>query len=581
VEGVMEKMRNVFTLLFFLIFINDLAAQMPGGRVFSKLPYVTVSNYQSFRPFPETNLSDSNICRLKKISRITSYYGKERWNEKFYDTLGRFMKEVGYYNDNGDTIIESIRTGLYNPTEEIYSDSEMSNGWIRYRTTIINKTKGTELEMVNSFSRNEIKNSSNSFRDSSITFYEHGNLMYFKKYVNGELKYWSYRKYYSNGKLRYAEDKDYKEKNIQHFDASGRLIKEEWIEEDFWTEQDALTRQINNYYYLKKVLHCKVEHDFKYDKIDSTVFFYNTSDSLVKRICWHKFNGRKGFWKEKELRKYDNKLRVVRIDVTKAYPYDTDTSIVVFKYKNQGKNYVGYSFWKYYFSEPQIWKSEITFDGDTITETYYEKKGKATSNSFCNDSMYQPNKKLVHFHGELLEESVFQKNKWHVAYLAKIDSFGRITDNYEGGFWEYDSLPDRYYHGHFEYNSQGKYIRAIVQSDTDSVMIDRRLVYNSQEQVLVVAEKGFTSSYDSLQYDSLGRLEYEFFKEDGKVREFFYEIDSTTSFISKCTRRTNGKETIMWNFQMKNGLPVSVKGTMEVNGTDIDFSNHWEYSYYK
>jgi hypothetical protein len=556
-------MRFVFTLVLLLISSGILFSQTPPRIVLAmQAESPEISPHYSpgaayYTLIPESKRCDSIDIKLKKIASVTAYNGTTKTRDRFYDTLGRITKEMEYGYYRGDTT--SIITWKYDINVVTQTTLSLRQGKIEERT-VLTKTDTSSLTIS--------ENCSTPDTVLVSAYYERDSLIYLKYKVNGNLKSSKNREYYSNKQLKRIEEDDEVTKHIQYFNEKGQPTKDERICRN-------IPIQLTTYFYnSRSLLTCKTSKRIQDNIMDSTIFLYNKKDSLVKCVWWYELGEGGINKKQTEIRSYDKKDRLVRIEkIGNFYHSSEDTGLVVFHYEKTGENYIRY---QNNYDDPRIESSKIAFmfNGDTITQVVY---------SLQNDSLYRPIYKFVQLRDKTLLICNYQNEKWDTAYFAVYNSDGHISYARENasiapnGYWSRGN-----YHAHFEYNLSGKCINVQIKNDSAPTFFYLRQVYNPKGQLILLDSKyNFGQrNYDSLRYDSLGRLVYEYSEQDGKQTELFYEYYSHNLSASKCTRRIDGKEIVLWKVSYENELPVS-KELSTNDYFDDTYTLHWVYTFYK
>jgi hypothetical protein len=565
-------MRKAFALLLYLIIaINSFAQQetnmlylmRPESLLISPIYTVGVAYY---RLSPQAMLVDSARYKSGKISQISGYSEGIRVKDKFYDTLGRIVKQVQYSPYKIDSSkITTADTWEYKADETdslhfTYSLPPWGN-YIKYKSTTTKKANGSELTIANNYF-------AHSTRDSLRIYREHNKLIYQEHYIDGKLTEWEYRKYYPNGELSYSEDQNSFGKHIQTFNEKGQPLKDDWNKSN--GENDFTTYEYNSKGKLKSKI-----HDNPGGESDSTFFIYDKKGSVVKQASWFGFPDTNKNYRQTTLITYDKKERRV-MACTEYWKDTTFNSRTFFRYENEGKNYATYyadNFEINDFNERKnlqgladrwTFKSYYQFKGDTIITTNYSVKKNVVLSYACltDDSIYQPAIKTIDVPKKFHLQCNYREGKWDTVNWVKYDSRGKISDQFENpSFFPCDTNyhPGKY-RCHCDYNVAGKCIRARIVSDSGLVVFDYRAKYNSRGQLTVLDckyDRG-ERKYDSLTYDSLGRITGEYYLYHGKPAALLYEYKSTNFKSSKCTKRIDGKETILWetvfeNEKMKKG----------------------------
>ena len=525
--------------------------------------------YDFYQPtvFPSSYLKDSINFSEKKIRTITLYRNGSRAVHETYDSLGRITNRISYRGTD---------------TSDIVTHAYYHNKTVKTVAHFFSRKKESEVRLEIFKNGTEISSGIYYVQagngDSTKRIIEKGNEVFYQMYHGGKLTDLISRKYSQNNELIYEEINDYRGKHVLEYNPRGSLLKDIEIYRDGLYNEQIFTYNEKNLLIKSKLYRPKIY-------LDSTLYFYNESDSLVNRMSYYNYGEGKEQGTENENRIYDNTHRLAEIKIIRNYN-SKDTSHVIVAYDGKGNNFTQYQYRHYMANNrqnaPKIHKE---FSGDTVTQTDFISIDifKINSANFTNDSMYLPNEKTSSWDGKWMSRSLFRNGKWDLFYTARFDSYGNLLEQSGNTEWQSDTYGNGgNLHCKYEYDQDGHCTRAIAKNDTGAIMYNFRLNLNKRRQILITDYKESiygNRDYDSLHYDGFGRLVYRY-----RYSSYDTTVVQNTycgKFLCDYSENKNGKKTLSMIATYENDLPVRE----EIRRNDFYNKqgelSEWMYTFYK
>ncbi|HTL81681.1 MAG TPA: hypothetical protein VL651_08245 [Bacteroidia bacterium] len=573
------KLRYIFVLIIFLPIVSP-AQPQPFQFTVVQPDSAFYIKFHSLQTWPINYVKDSVDCRKKKISQVTMYMNGCRSADRYFDTLGRPIREVEYKQCAGDTMNADITEWRYEQDRIVNSSWSLYNRkTVRRSVTVKFNTGRIETSGFNQWGEDTW--------DSTIAIYQDTALLKQEHFVNGKLQDYTYNDHFPNGKLKYSEDHDYSGTRTQTFNESGQPLKYESI----YPDSSRLT-VLYSYDDHQRLIGLVNRYSNRWQG-DSTVYVYDKNNSLVARRTFYLAKDSISESVETQ-RTFDKKGRIINELQVVRYPGVEDSSIQAFRYEKREKNYVKYQYYpgQRYFTTDTASSSgrmECVFSADTVTETFYCVKPGAELNSstFTSDSLYIPYSRVSKWNGKNFRESFFHNGKWEIYYAVAYDTHGNIRRQFvSDSMRQYVYFNGGTYQTTDVYDSAGRCTRAVTQDDSGKVLFNYRARFNNENQLTLIDQKQFQwnkHDYDSLVYDDHGRLIYEYTNPDilGSPCEYFCQY-AIGNVLSGYSERRNGEITIEMLADFENGLPVSETETTYYSDTRRDRTSYrWEYSFYR